>query len=115
MTTNAPEKGDIVLLDFNPQAGHEQAGNRPALVLSPQAFNQITGFALVCPVTNQVKGYPFEVPIEGTKKTTGVALADQIKSLDWSARKMKVVDHASDETIKKAVTLISTVLAAGEG
>lgn len=80
-----PEAGDIVWLFFDPQAGHEQAGHRPALVLSPSAYNSKTGLMLCCPMTTQIKGYPFEVLIASGKP--GAALADQVKSLDWVARK----------------------------
>ncbi|TAN40484.1 MAG: mRNA-degrading endonuclease [Nitrospirae bacterium] len=88
-----PTRGDIILLSLNPTLGHEQAGTRPAVVLSPDIYHEASGLCLVCPITNQVKGYPFEVAIEGTRKTTGVALADQIRSVDWQARKIKIVDH----------------------
>lgn len=80
-----PEAGDIVWLHFDPQAGHEQVGHRPALVLSPAAYNGKTGLMLCCPMTTQVKGYPFEVAIAGTRATA--VLADQVKSLDWRVRK----------------------------
>lgn len=79
-----PDAGDIVWLQFTPQAGHEQAGHRPAVVLSPAAYNGKTGLMLCCPLTTQVKSYPFEVMIAG--KRVSVALADQVKSLDWRAR-----------------------------
>jgi len=80
-----PEAGDIVWLHFDPQAGHEQAGHRPALVVSPSAYNGKTGLMLCCPMTTQIKGYPFEVAIAGDRP--GATLADQVKSLDWVARK----------------------------
>ncbi|EGV20420.1 endoribonuclease MazF [Thiocapsa marina] len=80
-----PEAGDIVWLHVNPQAGHEQAGHRTALVASPSAYNAKTGLILCCPMTTQIKGYPFEVLIAGDRPS--VALADQLKSLDWVARK----------------------------
>jgi mRNA interferase MazF len=80
-----PEAGDIVWLHFNPQAGHEQAGHRPALVLSPSSYNGKAGLMLCCPLTTQIKGYPFEVNIAGARSSA--ALADQVKSLDWIARK----------------------------
>lgn len=79
-----PEAGDVVWLDFDPQSGHEQAGHRPALVISPATYNGRTGLMLCCPLTSQVKGYPFEVAISGARPS--VALADQIKSMDWQAR-----------------------------
>lgn len=80
-----PEAGDIVWLQFDPQAGHEQAGHRPALVISPAAYNGKTGLMVCCPMTTQIKGYPFEVEIGDGR--SGVALADQVKSLDWIVRK----------------------------
>jgi len=80
-----PDAGDIVWLHFDPQAGHEQAGHRPALVISPAAYNGKTDLMLCCPMTTQIKGYPFEVPIAGDRP--GAVLADQVKSLDWVARK----------------------------
>jgi mRNA interferase MazF len=80
-----PDEGDIVWLNFTPQSGHEQAGRRPAVVLSPKAYNRRAGLIVCVPVTNQVKGYPFEVVLSGAG-ATGAALADQVKSLDWQAR-----------------------------
>lgn len=82
-----PAAGDIVWLQFNPQAGHEQAGHRPALVISPAAYNGKTGLMVCCPMTPQVKGYPFEVQIGDAQN--GVALADQVKSLDWVVRRAR--------------------------
>lgn len=82
-----PEAGDIVWLRFSPQTGHEQAGHRPALVISPAAYNGRTSLMLCCPMTTQVKGYPFEVVMTGSRP--GVVLADQVKSLDWVERKAK--------------------------
>lgn len=82
-----PEAGDVVWLHFNPQAGHEQAGHRPALVLSPSAYNRKTGLMLCCPITTQIKGYPFEVFIAGDRPYA--VLSDQVKSLDWVVRKAR--------------------------
>jgi mRNA interferase MazF len=87
MARYVPERGDIVWLHFDPHAGHEQAGHRPALVFSPSAYNGKTGLMLCCPMTTQIKGYPFEVLIAG--HPSSAALADQVKSLDWVARKAK--------------------------
>jgi len=81
-----PERGDVVWISFDPQAGCEQAGHRPALVLSPASYNNRVGLMLLCPITNKVKEYPFEVNIPTGLKVTGVILADQIKSLDWLVR-----------------------------
>ena len=103
-----PEAGDVVWLHFDPQAGREQAGHRPALVLSPSAYNGKTGLMLCCPMTTQVKGYPFEVPIAGAR--SGAALADQVKSLDWvmrkASRKGKVSAAELSEARAKAIALI---------
>ena len=88
-----PEAGDIVWLRFSPQAGHEQAGHRPALVVSPAAYNSRTSLMLCCPMTAQIKGYPFEVAVAGSRPSA--ALADQVKSLDWMERKAKYKGKAS--------------------
>lgn len=82
-----PDAGDIVWFHFDPQAGHEQAGHRPALVISPAAYNNATDLMVCCPLTTQIKGYPFEVEISGNRP--GAALADQVKSLDWVIRKAR--------------------------
>jgi mRNA interferase MazF len=83
----APGAGDLVWLTFDPQAGREQAGRRPALVLSPRAYNARSGLALACPITSHVKGYPFEVALPAGIGATGVILADHVKSIDWKARR----------------------------
>lgn len=93
-----PARGDLVWLDFDPQAGREQAGRRPAIVLSDTEFNEMTGFAVVCPITNQVKDYPFEVSLPVGLPFTGVVLTDQFKSLDVRKRKVKIVGHAAAES-----------------
>jgi mRNA interferase MazF len=86
-----PDRAHIIKVNFDPQAGHEQAGWRPALVLSPVSYNKI-GLAIVVPITNQVKGYPFEVPLPAGLATRGVILSDAIKSVDWKARKARFVE-----------------------
>ena len=105
----APDRGDLVWLEFNPQAGHEQAGRRPALVISPGAYNRRVGLGLFCPVTSQVKGYPFEVALPSRLPVAGVVLSDQVKSLDWRARKARRIAKASpavaDEVLAKLATL----------
>lgn len=105
-----PDRGDLVYLDFNPQAGHEQAGHRPAIVLSPETFNQATGFAFVCPITNQKKGYPFEVELPAGLPITGVILTDQMKSLDWTARRLSVRGTAPQEVIDDCLDLVNAIL-----
>jgi mRNA interferase MazF len=97
-----PEAGDVVWLDFDPQSGHEQAGHRPALVISPASYNGRTGLMLCCPLTSQIKGYPFEVAISGSSRS--VALADQIKNLDWRARNAVRKDKASTEELEAVRT-----------
>ena len=103
-----PDSGDIVWLQFNPQAGHEQAGHRPAVVLSPASYNGRTGMMICCPTTTRIKGYPFEVAIAGSPPS--VVLADQVKSLDWRARnatkKGKVTAAELAELRAKLVALI---------
>ena len=99
-----PDRGDVILLSFDPTLGHEQAGFRPAVVLSPEYYNKVSGLCLVCPITTNIKGYPFEVVLDGAKKTTGVTLSDQVRSIDWTARKIKIVDRIS-------MTSLATILA----
>ena len=85
-TAYVPDRGDAVWITLDPQAGHEQAGRRPAVVLSPAAYNGKVGLAILCPVTTQIKGYPFEVVLPAGLTVTGAILSDQVKSLDWRAR-----------------------------
>lgn len=106
-----PGRGDVVWLTFDPQAGHEQAGRRPAVVVSPKAYNGKVGLAVFCPVTKQAKGYPFEVLIPEGLEVEGVVLSDQVKNLDWQARRAEYVcklpQHAMIEVIKKLNTLLA--------
>lgn len=95
---------------LNPQAGHEQAGHRPALVLSPAAYNAKAGLALLCPITNQVKGYPFEVLIPEYLEVKGVILADQVKSLDWKARKAEFSCQLPPEKFNEVVKKIGVLI-----
>ena len=94
-----PEEGDFIWLTFDPQAGREQAGRRPALVLSPRIYNAKAGLALVCPITNQAKGYPFEVRVPDDHGATGVILADHVKSVDWRARRAEKAGRCPAEVI----------------
>ena|SRR5271154_2044005 len=98
-TAYVPDRAHIVKINFDPQLGHEQAGWRPALVLSPAAYNKI-GLAIVVPITNQVKGYPFEVPVPAGRRTTGVILSDAIKSVDWKARKARFIEIIPPEPLR---------------
>lgn len=108
MAAYAPERGDIVWLSFDPQAGHEQAGHRPALVLSPKAYNAKTGLMLCCPMTTKIKGYPFEVVLAGGSPSA--ALADQVKSLDWRARKARKKGTASKAEVAMALAKARALL-----
>jgi len=105
-----PAPADIVWISFSPQTGHEQAGYRPALVLSPKAYNAIVGLALFSPITTQVKGYPFEVTIPKGLEVVGVILSDQIKSLDWKARKVKFICKLPVEQYYEVVQKLYTII-----
>ncbi len=102
----APDRGDVVWLQFNPQAGSEQAGHRPALVISPRSYNQRVGLSLVCPITSQIKGYPFEVELPGGMKTEGAILCDQIKSLDWRVRNAKRIASVPPSVMQEVTARI---------
>jgi len=98
-----PARGDLIWLQFNPQAGHEQAGHRPALVISPSSYNRRVGLALCCPVTSEVKGYPFEVLLPEGLGVGGVVLSDQIKSLDWRVRRARRIGRAPADVVHETV------------
>lgn len=108
-----PERGDAVWITLDPQAGHEHVGRRPALVLSPSAYNGRVGLALLCPITSQVKGYPFEVPLPEGMPVTGVVGADQVNSLDWRARKAVFIAAVSEEVVAQVLERLQTLLAGG--
>ena len=112
MTTGSyvPRRGDVVWLSFDPQAGHEQAGRRPAFVLSPESYNRKTSLLLACPVTSKVKGYPFEVTLPAGLPVAGVILADQIKSLDWKARNALFAARTPDSVIEDVLSLVLTLI-----
>jgi mRNA interferase MazF len=105
-----PARGDIVWLTFTPQAGHEQAGRRPAVVLSPVAYNRRVGLAIFCPITNQRKGYPFEVPLPDGLDVTGVILADQVKNLDWRSRNAVFLATLPDALILDILQKLNTLV-----
>lgn len=105
-----PDRGDVVWISLNPQAGHEQAGRRPALILSPADYNKKAGLAILCPITNQIKGYPFEVIIPESKDVDGVILADQVKSLDWQARKTELICVLPKTTVIEVLKKLNTLL-----
>jgi len=107
----APERGDVVWLSLDPRSGHEQAGRRPAVVVSPRAYNAKVGLALCCPITSQAKGYPFEVALPAGLEIAGVVLADQVKCLDWRARRARqagaLPSAALDEVLGKLRALLA--------
>ena len=106
-----PQCGDVVWITLTPQAGHEQAGRRPAVVLSPEDYNRKTGLAILCPITSQIKSYPFEVLLPAGLPVAGAILSDQVKNLDWRARNAELICTLPTETIsevlRKLVTLFS--------
>ena len=105
-----PDRGHIVWLAFSPQAGHEQAGHRPGLVLSPRSYNEKTSMALLCPVTSKVKGYPFEVALPPDGTVTGVVLADQIRSLDWRARHARFAGDTPPQVLSEVRQKLAVLL-----
>jgi mRNA interferase MazF len=107
----APQRGDVVWISLNPQAGHEQAGRRPAVVLSPLAYNEKVGLAIFCPITSQEKRYPFEVRIPAGLAVTGVVLADQVKSLDWRAREAERMCALPAEVMDEVLGKLNVLLA----
>lgn len=105
-----PDRGDIIWIDMDPQAGHEQKGRRVALVLSPRAYNERADLAVMCPITNQGKGYPFEVALPAGIRATGFVLSDQVKSLDWRARNASHHSEAPKEVVDDALAKIKALL-----
>ncbi len=105
-----PARADVVWLQFNPQAGSEQAGHRPALVISPKVYNARVGLALFCPISSQIKGYPFEVEITDGGKISGVILADQLKNLDWRVRQIKFIEKVSQKVLRETLSKMNTLI-----
>ena len=105
-----PQRGDVVWITLNPQSGHEQAGRRPAVVLSPGIYNEIVELAILCPVTNQIKGYPFEVLMPDGLPVSGVILADQIKSLDWHVRDAEWICTLPHRVVVEVLQKLGTLL-----
>ena len=104
-----PKKGDIVILTFDPQAGHEQQGRRPALILSDELFNKNVGLAIACPITNTDRNFPFHVPVN-TKDLSGFIMSEQIKSIDFKARKAKFITKVDKEALEKVQSIVESVL-----
>jgi len=98
-----PKRGDIIWIDFTPQAGHEQRGVRPALVISPFIYNRKTRLALICPITSQIKSHPFEVKLTRSMQTKGVVISDQLKSLDWSVRYSEFIEKVNPSVLNEVL------------
>ena len=105
-----PDAGHVVWLEFSPQAGHEQAGRRPGLVLSPRSYNEKSSVALFCPITSKVKGYPFEVLLPPSMRVSGVVLSDQVRSLDWRARRARFEEQAPAQVVREVKEKLSVLL-----
>ena len=110
MMAYVPERGDTIWITLNPQAGHEQAGRRPAVVLSPAVYNGRVGLVICCPITNQIKGYPFEVVLPSGLAVTGAVLSDQVKSLDWRVRNATFICALAPATIAEILQKLGTLV-----
>jgi mRNA interferase MazF len=106
----APQRGDILLVSFDPVVGHEQAGNRPCLVLTPREYNKVTGLLIACPITSRKKGYPFEVGFPTGHRINGVVLSDQVRTLDWRNRPFKKHSSAPVEVMNEVLGKLAAVL-----
>lgn len=105
-----PEKGDFITLSFDPQAGHEQKGRRPALILSNHLFNQATGLAIACPITNTDRKIPFHLPVPSSSSLTGFVMVEQVKSIDYRARQAKFVEKAPSELVEDVIALVDVCI-----
>jgi len=110
MKKYAPKKGDFIILSFDPQSGHEQKGRRPALVVSNTLFNQKTGLAFVCPITNTDRRYPFHIKIPEVSSLSGFVMTEQLKSVDYHSRKVKFIEKASEELLNEALAILDACL-----
>ena len=110
MAEYIPKQGDIIAITFDPQSGHEQKGRRPAFVVSKDLFNQSTGLAIVCPITNTERGFPFHVPIPEDSNLTGFIMVEQVKSVDFRARHAKRIEHGNDELLSYVLSLLDACI-----
>ncbi len=110
MPPYVPRKGDFITLSFDPQAGHEQRGRRPALVVSNDLFNRHTGLAIVCPLTNTARGFPFHLPVPPTSSLTGFVMVEQVKSVDYAMRRARFVERAPAEFVEDVLDLIDACI-----
>lgn len=110
MPTYIPKKGDYIAVTFDPQSGHEQKGRRPALVVSNDLFNKHTGLAIVCPITNTRRDYPFHIPITGDPRITGVVMVEQVKSIDFQARRARKIARATSKVLDEVLSLLDACI-----
>ncbi len=110
MPVYVPRQGDIITVTFDPQSGHEQKGRRPALVVSKDLFNQGTGLAIVCPITNTEREFPFHVPVPKESKVTGFIMVEQVKSVDFRARRAALAEHAGDEVLTRVLSILDACI-----
>lgn len=110
MPAYIPKQGDIIAITFDPQSGHEQRGRRPAFVVSKDLFNQSTGLAIVCPITNTERGFPFHIPILKDSKLKGFVMVEQVKSVDFRSRRAKRIEHGSDELLSEVLSILDACI-----
>lgn len=110
MAAYIPKQGDIIAITFDPQSGHEQKGRRPAYVVSKELFNRSTGLAIVCPITNTDRSFPFHVPILKSSRITGFIMVEQVKSVDYRARRVKRIEHGDDELLSDVLSIIDACI-----
>jgi mRNA interferase MazF len=110
MPAYIPRQGDIIAITFDPQSGHEQRGRRPAFVVSKELFNQSTGLAIVCPITNTERGFPFHIPIPKNSKIKGYIMVEQVKSVDFRSRRAKRIEHSSDELLSEVLSILDACI-----
>ncbi|MBP7866752.1 MAG: type II toxin-antitoxin system PemK/MazF family toxin [Acidobacteria bacterium] len=110
MKAGIPEKGDFITITFDPQSGHEQRGRRPALVVSNTLFNERTGLAIVCPLTRTVRGFPFHVAVAGMPGVDGFVMVEQVKSVDFRARKAEIIGKAPDEVLDEVLSILDACI-----
>ena len=110
MTAYIPRQGDIIAITFDPQSGHEQQGRRPAFVVSKGLFNRSTGLAIVCPITNTERGFPFHIPVPKDSKFTGFIMVEQVKSVEFRPRRAKRIEHGSDELLTEVLSILDACI-----
>ena len=110
MAVYVPRQGDIIAITFDPQSGHEQKGRRPALVISKDLFNSSTGLAIVCPLTNTERGFPFHVPVPKSSNVTGFIMVEQVKSVDFRARRAKRIERVSDDLLSNVLSILDACI-----